>query len=140
MGEEEEHVGRVWEFPAVREQYEVYKNSEVVTNLLSAGDFSVPGITTFFKLRCPCVIAASMQSCVDERISATFHYIRAIKKYIQYNKTIKEKIKDKETYSFMQNLNNQVMNLVDATLCTKVSHPALAWGIGSSKNLPILNK
>ena len=117
----------------MREKYEVYKKSEIVTHLLSAGDFSVPGITKHFKLCCPCVIAASMQSCVDERISATFHYVRAIKKYIQYNKTIKDKLKDKEAYPFIQNLNTRVTTLVDATMCIKFSHPALAWVIGSSK-------
>ena len=25
-------------------------------------------------------------------------------------------------------------------MCTKVSHPALAWGIGSSRNIPRLNE
>ena len=100
-GEEEKNVGRVWGFPTIREQYEVYKNSDVVTHFIAAGNFSIVGITTFFKLRCPCVICASMQSCVDERISATFHYVRAIKKFIQYKKPIQDKLKDSETYPFM---------------------------------------
>ena len=45
-----------------------------------------------------------------------------------------------ETYPFMRHLNGQVTTLVDATLCAKVPHPALAWGIWSSKNVPMLNK
>ena len=40
----------------------------------------------------------------------------------------------------MPHVNSRVTTLVDTTLCAKVPHPALAWGIWSSKNVPMLNK
>ena len=46
-GEEEKHVGRVWKFPTIREQYEVYKNSDVITHIKAAGNFDIASITTF---------------------------------------------------------------------------------------------
>ena len=46
-GEEEKHIGRVWEFPTIREQYEVYKHSDVVTHFIAAADFSIVGIKRF---------------------------------------------------------------------------------------------
>ena len=77
---------------------------------------------------------------MDERIGATFHYVRAIKKYIRYNKPIQNKLKDSETYPFMRYLNERVTTIVDATMCSKVSHLELAWGIGSSREIPRFNK
>ena len=124
----------------MREQFEVYKKSEIVTHYSEAGEFSIPGITSFHQNRCPFVIPQSMQSCVDEILSLNFHYMRGVSKYLRYNKTTKEKLNEHKTYPFMQYLHDTTHTIVDATMCTKVSHLHLAWGIGSSRQVPELNQ
>ena len=49
-------------------------------------------------------------------------------------------MKYSETYPFMRYLNSRVTTILDATMCTKVYHLELAWGVGSSGNIPRLNK
>ena len=58
---------------------------------------------------------------------------------MRYNKTIKDKLNENNTYPFLRYLHDTTHNMVDATMCTKVAHLHLAWGIGSSRQVPKLN-
>lgn len=139
-GEEEKYVGRVWEFPTVREEHTVYRIYDGVTYMLHAGQFTIPRLSTFYKYRCPCVIHQYMQSCVDKRLSAEVHYMRGVSKYLRYNKELRDKLNDNGTYPFMRYLHGTVVHMVDSTMCTTVEHSELVWGSGSSRNITRLNE
>ena len=59
---------------------------------------------------------------------------------MRYNKKLKDKLNENNTYPFMRYLHGTPINMVDATMCAKVAHPPLAWGVGSSKKVPKLNQ
>ena len=80
-GKTEKHVGRVWAVRTIDEQYTLFCESDTVADHLALNsDFKIPSRSYFYYHRCPCVALATMQSCVDIKMSSCAHYLRSIGK------------------------------------------------------------
>lgn len=87
----EKHDGRVWLVKTLKEQYEMFIQSETIESFkLQHPRFVPPSQSFFWKNRCPCVSSPVMQSCVDIHSSAVIHYMRCLSKVIRNKKQIKK--------------------------------------------------
>ena len=134
---EEDHAGRVWLVKTCNEQYDLFLFSETVKTYKArfGRRFKVTSRTFFLQNRCRCVSAPVMQSCVDIIKSSLYHNMKALSKFIRTNKQIREQLQGCELKAY---LNKRVEDLVEATCCTKVPHPSLIMGAGTSMRVPKL--
>ena len=139
-GRLEKHFGRVWNVPTVREQYNLFLQSDTLEEYSTLHpNFKTPSMTYFFKLRCPCVSRQSLQSCVDIKISSMQQYMRAINKYIRCNKTIREELTVVDR-NWTDLLGGFVEDFVSAAQCAAHIHKSLTIGVGSTKKTPAFVK
>ena len=76
---------------------------------------------------------------MHERLSSTFHYTRSVGKYLRFNKELKDKLDNQQTYLVLWYLHGDVVHMVGVTMCKEVDHADLACGSRSSKRVAMLN-
>ena len=87
------HVGRVWLFPTIREQYTLFLYSEIVnTNENLHNDFIVPSMSHFYHDCYVCVSKPVIQSCIDLCTSALKYYMHEIGNYIRVHRYFREQL------------------------------------------------
>lgn len=140
----EQHPGRVWLVKTLDEQYNLFKQSDVVKEYEKKQNYYIPSRSFFRVNRCLCVSSPVMQSCVDIHTSSVQHYMRALHKTIRNRPIIKSALENCncEQHKIAKNLhwqtylNKRVEDLVEVSCCPKLPHPELACGVGSSIRTP----
>jgi hypothetical protein len=80
----DEHPQRIWRVSTCNEQYELFKQSDVVERYLhlNSSNFRIPSRSFFLQHRCTCVDKPTMMSCVDRTMSSLYHYMRSLSQFI----------------------------------------------------------
>ena len=100
----------------------------------------------FYLHRCPRVSAPVKQSCVDIYTISLVNYMRGIGKFIRNNKMIKRKLEEckcaqhqiRQVQQWQAYLSKRGEDLVEISCCSKIIHPYLSYGVGSSARTPKL--
>ena len=131
----------------VDEQFDAMRMSQLADAYRSRDpEFILPSRSFFYQNRCPCVSVPVLQSCVDLEKSSLYHIMRALHKFIQTNRSIRDRLDtcNCEQHSLPKKqqwqwyLNKTVSDFIDSTCCARVAHHALTIGIGSSSSVPKL--